>query len=364
MTKPIQIQVSKQDFRKVRQVELEEQPLLEDEVRVAIDKFAVTANNVSYCLGGEDLYWSFYPADEQWGVVPVWGVGTVVESNNADAPVGTRLHGFYPMAGATVLRLQKKNDEQFVETSKHREALPGLYSEYGNVTNNPKEMMRFEDASCLFVILLTSYVVSDYCVANNYFDAEQIVVSSVSSKTGFGLARLLKDDPACKAEIIGLTSMGNREFVEKLDCCDRLLCYGDEQQIANGKKTAYIDFAASSDLLTSLHKHFGDNLVESCLVGFTDWEGMEGPGVFPESLPGAKPHFFFHPAHQEMRDKEWGEGELHRRGMRAVFKLIAEHTHHWDIEWVEGGEALVEKWQALLDNKIPGRLGLMVKLGE
>ena len=50
--------------------------------------------------------------------------------------------------------------------------------------------------------------------------------------------------------------------------------------------------------------------------------------------------------------------------MRAVFKLISEHTHHWDIEWVEGGEALVEKWQALLDNKIPGRLGLMVKLGE
>ena len=98
MTKPIQIQVSKQNFRKIRQVELEEQPLLEDEVRVAIDKFAVTANNVSYCLGGEGLYWSFYPADEQWGVVPVWGVGTVVESNNVDAPVGTRLHGFYPMA--------------------------------------------------------------------------------------------------------------------------------------------------------------------------------------------------------------------------------------------------------------------------
>ena len=34
VTKPIQIQVSKQDFRKIRQVELEEQPLLEDEVRM------------------------------------------------------------------------------------------------------------------------------------------------------------------------------------------------------------------------------------------------------------------------------------------------------------------------------------------
>ena len=33
--------------------------------------------------------------------------------------------------------------------------------------------------------------------------------------------------------------------------CDGLLFCGEEQQIANSKKTAYVDFAANSDLLTS-----------------------------------------------------------------------------------------------------------------
>uniref|UniRef100_UPI00356569BA DUF2855 family protein n=1 Tax=Litorivivens sp. TaxID=2020868 RepID=UPI00356569BA len=184
MTRAVEVQVNKKDFREVRIVEPEAVALLSGEVRVAIEKF------VSYAIGGDDMYWQFYPADDEWGVVPVWGVATVTESQNPDAPVGTRLHGFYPMANTATLRLQKKNDMQFKEVSDYRVPLFGLYNEYGNVTNNPKEMMDFENASCLFVIFMTSYCVADYCDANDFFNAEQIVVSSVSSKTGFGVAKL------------------------------------------------------------------------------------------------------------------------------------------------------------------------------
>lgn len=364
MTTPIQMQVNKRDFRQVRLVEPETKPLESGEVRVAIEKFALTANNVSYAIGGDDVYWQFYPAPEEWGVVPVWGVATVTESQNPDAPVGTRLHGFYPMANTAALRLQKKNDMQFREVSAYRVPLFGLYNEYGNVTNNPKEMMDFENASCLFVIFMTSYCVADYCDANDFFNAEQIVVSSVSSKTGFGVAKLLKDNPKCAAKIIGLTSAGNREFVEKLNCCDSIVCYGDETAIDNSKTTAYIDFAANTALLGSIHHHFQDRLVESCLVGFTDWEGFEGMEALARELPGAAPHFFFHPAHQEMRDKEWGEGVFHKRGMETLFRLISENSHHWDVQWINDAETLVDKWKQLLDNKVPGRLGLMVSLSS
>ena len=71
---------------------------------------------------------------------PPYQIGTIefpinpplrIKSEQLNFLSTTRLHGFYPIAGANVLHLQKKNDMQFIEISKHREALPGLYNEYG-----------------------------------------------------------------------------------------------------------------------------------------------------------------------------------------------------------------------------------------
>ena len=101
---------------------------------MAIDKFAVTANNVSYCLGGEGLYWSFYPADEQWGVVPVWGVGTVVESNNVGRARGNPFARFLPHGGRDrVASAEEKTTSSLSRLQSIVKHCPGLYSEYGNV---------------------------------------------------------------------------------------------------------------------------------------------------------------------------------------------------------------------------------------
>ena len=51
-------------------------PSLEDgEALLRVDKFSLTANNVTYGAFGDFLkYWSFYPTSEEgWGRVPVWG---------------------------------------------------------------------------------------------------------------------------------------------------------------------------------------------------------------------------------------------------------------------------------------------------
>ena len=59
------------------------------EVRLAVDAFALTANNVTYAAIGDLLqYWSFFPAPDRWGRVPVWGYADVVESTLDDVPVG------------------------------------------------------------------------------------------------------------------------------------------------------------------------------------------------------------------------------------------------------------------------------------
>ncbi len=48
-----------------------------------VDKFAFTANNVTYAAFGAAMdYWKFFPsADAAWGRIPVWGFGDVLASN-------------------------------------------------------------------------------------------------------------------------------------------------------------------------------------------------------------------------------------------------------------------------------------------
>jgi hypothetical protein len=50
---------------------------------VKIDRFAFTANNITYAVVGDQFgYWQFFPptGDEvkDWGILPVWGFADVV----------------------------------------------------------------------------------------------------------------------------------------------------------------------------------------------------------------------------------------------------------------------------------------------
>ena len=50
-------------------------------MRLKTERFALTANNITYAAFGEAMkYWQFFPADEGFGCIPVWGFATVVES--------------------------------------------------------------------------------------------------------------------------------------------------------------------------------------------------------------------------------------------------------------------------------------------
>jgi hypothetical protein len=78
--------------------------LADGNVLVRVDDFALTANNISYALTGDVLaYWQFFPEDDVWGVVPVWGHAEVIESRCVDLPAGTRFWGYLPMASHVVI---------------------------------------------------------------------------------------------------------------------------------------------------------------------------------------------------------------------------------------------------------------------
>ena len=121
--------------------------LAEGEALLAVESFALTANNVTYGAAGDMIgYWKFFPAPEGQGRIPVWGFASVVRSNAADAPVGLRLFGYWPMSSHTVARLTGSRNG-YVETSAHRAELPPTYNAYQAAAPDPADDWRSDRKS-------------------------------------------------------------------------------------------------------------------------------------------------------------------------------------------------------------------------
>jgi hypothetical protein len=330
------------------------------EVLVAIDRFALTSNNVSYAVTGDSVgYWGYFPAEDSWGKVPVWGCANVIESGCVEVPVGERLWGFFPMASHALLRPGKIRDDQFIDVAEHRRALPALYNGYRRTRAEPDFLQSIENERCLFFpLFITSWLIYDYLVDNDFFGAKQVLIGSVSSKTGFGLADMLHSDPNVTQRVIGFTSPANVEFVERLGCCDEVCLYGAEASIDAALPAAYVDMSGDARLTAALHNHLGDNMVDSAMVGATHWEQRGDVG----KLPGAKPTFFFAPAQIGKRDGEWGAGVAVMKATKASAEVAQKVSGEIAVEWIRGADSLASVWVDLLDNKVSPDRGLMVSL--
>ena len=361
MTQCTKFLVNRTDYRATKAVVLTLPELSQGEVLVKIDKFGLTANNVSYAVSGDAIgYWSYYPtAEAGWGNVPVWACATVVESKCSEVPVGDQLWGFLPMASHAVLQPGHIAKDQFIDIAEHRAQLPALYNGYRRTQAEEAFLSELSNERCLmFPLFATSYIIADYLIDNNFFGAEQVVIGSVSSKTGLGLAKMLFDNDKVTTKVVGMTSAGNVGFVEGLECCDQIVIYGNEASIDTSKPTAYVDMSGNAALTTTLHTQFGDNLVESCMVGASHWDKR---GKISK-LPGAKPTFFFAPGQFAKRDQEWGVGVAWANAMQASAKVAQSVKGDISIDWIHGADDLATAWAELLDNKVPPSRGLMVVL--
>jgi len=78
----LDFQVQRNDLRTTRLHPLALECRL-GEILCRIERFALTANNITYGVFGEAMqYWNFFPAPEGWGRIPVWGHAEVVESKH------------------------------------------------------------------------------------------------------------------------------------------------------------------------------------------------------------------------------------------------------------------------------------------
>lgn len=354
-----EIWVDRGNYRNTRTVEAEQPVLGEGDVRVAIDKFALTANNVSYAVAGDMIgYWKFFPTDEEpWGKVTVWGMADVVESRSPDIEVGERLYGFFPMSSHLVLTPGRVKEQHFTDVASHRAELPALYNQYSRTRSEPAELQAIENERCVFFpLFITGFVIADFLQDGDWYGAEQVVIGSVSSKTGFGLASFIKAN-GYEGQVVGLTSPANETFVEGLGLCDQVVIYDDVESLAN-VPTAYVDMSGDGPLRARLHQHLGENMKTSQTVGMTHWDAE----VLEEDLPGSQPEFFFAPAQIDKRNADWGPGVLAQKAYAASAGLVMQLHGQLKMEYHEGADATAGIWRDLLDNNISGQRGIMVSL--
>ncbi len=313
-----------------------------------IERFAMTANNVTYAAHGVDIrYWDFFPAPEGFGIVPVWGFARVAESRAVGIEVGARVYGYWPMASHALLRPAKASARGFVDAAAHRLPLPPVYNgyEYAGDAWGP------ETLQCLFrPLYITSFVLDCMLAAS---PAQTLILTSASSKTSLGLAHAARG----RQRLVGLTSPANRGFVEATGYYDDVIAYGDVGALAAVPgPAALIDFAGNGDVRRDVHTQLGDRLIESHLVGDTHWQA-DGGGP----LPGPEPRWFFAPNVIVERVAEWGNDGFQQR-LLAAWSGFAATTGWLQLAEIAGEAAVMARWQALVAGGIDPAQGVVASV--
>ncbi|RYF94295.1 MAG: DUF2855 family protein [Caulobacteraceae bacterium] len=325
--------------------------LAEGEALLAVERFSLTANNVTYGAMGDAFgYWSFFPAAEGFGRVPVWGFATVVASKAEGVEPGLRLFGYLPMSSHFTARLVRRGGG-YVDAAEHRAQLPPTYNQYAEA---PRPSETDDHRALLRPLFATSWLIDDFLEEAGDFGATSVILTSASSKTALGLAwRLAKRGVA----VIGLTSPGNRAFLESLGTFARVVAYDDIDSLDLEGPVAIVDFAGNAGVVGRLHRRFADAIVHSAIVGATHWEAA------PEQaeLPGAPRALFFAPDQIRKRMGEWGAAEFDRRFAEGLADFVAGSP--WlKLETVHGPDGLAEAWSAVAGGTASPDTGLIVKL--
>ncbi len=330
----------------------------EGEATIRVDKFGLTANNITYAVIGEQFgYWSFFPCREGWGRLPVWGFGTVVKSAVAELAEGTRVYGFLPMSTHLLVRPAHVSADGFVDAMEHRSKLPAPYNHYKRVAADADAS---EEAASMLLAPLhgTGFLIDDYLAENGFFGANTLVVSSASSRTAIAFAYVHSHATQQRPRIVGLTSEGNLGLVQELGCYDEALTYDDVGTLP-GDATVYVDIAGNATVTRRVHEHLGDALKHNCRVGVTHWRSLSGSS---EPMPGPSPTPFFAPAQVGKRAAELGMGELQTR-IGASWESFAAWASGWlEFQSSTGAEAVTKVYLEMLAGKASPRAGHILSL--
>jgi Protein of unknown function (DUF2855) len=326
--------VKKSDLSQTQMASSDTAALQAGQVRLRIDLFSLTANNITYASFGEAMsYWNFYPREDEWGVIPVWGFANVIESLCEGIAVGQRFYGYYPMASDVVLTPARVAPSGFSVNDGLRSKLAAVYNSYSHCAADPFYAHGSEAVQCLLrPLFVTSWLIDDFLADNSFFGSEAVLLSSASSKTAYGTAFCLSQRPAGeRPKIIGLTSPANVAFSKSLCCYDQIFTYDQLEALTASLPCTYVDMAGNAALRLRIHTHF-TQLKYSSSVGGTHVQELGGA----KGLPGPKATLFFAPAQIAKRRDDWGGAVLNQRlvqSWQAFSQRVAQPGETWlDVE--------------------------------
>ncbi|AAK25051.1 DUF2855 family protein [Caulobacter vibrioides] len=344
--------VAKRDLRHTAFQDVAPPPLADGEVLLAIESFALTANNITYAAFGEMMkYWDFFPAAEGLGRVPVWGHARVEASAHPDIAEGQRFYGYWPMS--THLTVQARPGKSgFADVAPHRQPMAAIYNQYLAVgAEEPLEAYR----ALLQPLFITSFLIDDQLDEAGFHGAASVILSSASSKTAIALAALLHRRGGVK--VVGLTSPRNKAFVEGLGFYDQVVLYDDIASAPIASPAVFVDFAGDSQVLGAVHNRFADDLKASILVGGTHWEAPRAQ----VALPGPQPAFFFAPDRIAKRRQDWPGGEFDQRYGAAWAPFVADAPRWLKVEEGQGQDAMRAAYLAQVDGGTAPDVGVVLR---
>jgi Protein of unknown function (DUF2855) len=183
--------VKRDDLRECRIAESEVPGLEPGQALLRVDAFGLTANNVTYAVMGEAMsYWDFFPAEDGWGRVPMWGFAEVERSEAEGVDAGTRLYGYLPPSSHLVVVPADVGERGFADGSPHRAHLPSVYNRYAATGADPFYRPDTEEMQMLLrPLFYTSFLIDDQLADEGLVNCGPIVISSASSKTAIAAHR-------------------------------------------------------------------------------------------------------------------------------------------------------------------------------
>ncbi len=340
--------VKRGDLRECRLADSSAPELEPGQALLRVATFGLTSNNVTYAVFGETMsYWDFFPAEEGWGRVPMWGFAEVERSEAEGVEPGTRLYGYLPPSSYLVVTPADAGEAGFVDASPHRTALPSAYHRYLATASDSFYRADTEEIQMLLrPLFFTSFLIDDQLADDRLTTGGPVVISSASSKTAIAAAFLLARRDG--VEVVALTSTRSAGFVEGLGIYDRVVAYDAIDSLGRGPAT-FVDIAGDGEVRLAVHSHYGGDLAHSMAVGVTHWQEF---GTGASELPGPAPAFFFAPDRVVKRAKDWGREGLESR--------VADAWHpfcEWTGGWLEpiraqGFEAVRSAYLEVLEGRV------------
>jgi hypothetical protein len=350
--------VKRDDLRNCRIAESEVPELRPGQALLRVGTFGLTANNVTYAVLGERMsYWDFFPAEESWGRVPMWGFAEIERSEAEGVEPGARLYGYLPPSSHLVVTPADADERGFLDGSPHRAALPSTYHRYLVTDADPFYRSDSEEMQMLLrPLFFTSFLIDDQLADEGLATRGPIVISSASSKTAIAAAFLLAQHEG--VDLVGLTSQRSAEFVKGLGIYGRTVTYDTIDSLEGGPAT-FVDVAGDGEVRLAVHSHYGDELVHSMAVGVTHWEEF---GADAGGLSGPSPIFFFAPDRVVKRSGDWGPARLETR-VADAWHPFCEWAGGWlDVVRGQGFEAVQSAYLDVLEGRVDPKAAHVLSL--